>query len=108
LTNQNIFLTSPKIKTENMIESGRILPGKVLVKEIPPVEKVGSIFVPNVTKATTVVGEVVIVSKPLPNLDPEITIGDRILHGPHSYVNVEIEGNPYRLVNVQDILYIYK
>jgi len=34
-----IFYYFCKIKQKNMIESGRILPGKVLVKEIPPWKK---------------------------------------------------------------------
>ena len=90
------------------LESGRVLPGKVLVKEIPPVEKIGSIIIANVAKPSTVAGEVVLVGDDLPTMKMPVAPKDRILHSPHSFVSVEIEGNKFRLLSVQDILFIWR
>lgn len=92
-----------------MIESGRILPGKLLLKPIKEEEKQGLIFKPvDVMKVKTHAGEVVIVGDPLPTLDSKIQVADKVLHSPHSFVEVEIDGEQYRLLNIQDVLFIYK
>uniref|UniRef100_A0A6M3IKQ4 Putative chaperonin n=1 Tax=viral metagenome TaxID=1070528 RepID=A0A6M3IKQ4_9ZZZZ len=90
------------------LEAGRILPGKVLVKEIPPVEKIGSIIIANVAKPSMVAGEVVLVGDDLPAMKMQVSPRDKILHSPHSFVNVEIEGEKYRLLNMQEILFIWR
>lgn len=91
-----------------MIDKGRILPGKVLVKEIPPVEKVGNIFIANVAKPSIVAGEVVLTGDDLLTMKMPVSVGEKILHSPHSFVPVEIESVKYRLLSIQDILFIYK
>jgi co-chaperonin GroES (HSP10) len=91
-----------------MIEKGRILPGKVLAKEIPPVEKVGNIYIANTAKPSIVASEVVLVGDDLPAMKMPVSCGEKILHSPHGFVSVEIEGDKYRLLPATDILFIYK
>ena len=90
-----------------MIDSGRILPLKILVTEVKKAEKVGNIFIPETTKPKSIVGEVVLVGDSTPNMQMVCKVGDRVLHSPHSFVEVEIEGSPYRLLNMADVLFIY-
>lgn len=93
------------------LESGRILPGRLLLKDVPQSEKTesGLIYKPTaVVKQRTFISEVVLVGKQLPSLDHEIKIGDKILHSPNSFTNVDIDGEPYRLMPAEQSLYIYK
>ena len=92
-----------------MIEKGRILPGRLLMKEVPQEEKSGLIYRPvAVIKPKTFVSEVVLVGDPLPNLEHKIVIGDKILHSPNSFTNVDIENESFRLMDAQQALFIYK
>jgi len=92
-----------------MIEKGRILPGRILVKEIKEPEKTGLIYKPvEVMKQRTHVGEVVLVGDHLPALDHGIQIGDKVLHSPNGFVTVDIEGEVFRLLNAHDVLFIYR
>jgi len=92
-----------------ILNSGKILPGKVLVREIKEKEKTASgIVIPvDVVRKKTYAGEVVIVGDPHPNLHVDIKVGDKILHSPHAFVGVEIDGEEYRLLNISDILFIW-
>ena len=106
-----IFNYLCKQKQKNMIEKGRILPGRLLVKEIKESEKTdsGLIFKPvAVVKQRTHVGEVVLVGDQLPVLDHKIQIGDKVLHSPNAFATVDIEGDSYRLLNAQDVLFIWR
>ena len=91
-----------------MIEKGRILPGKVLAKEIPPVEKIGNIYIANIEKPSIVASEVVLVGDDLPSMKMPVVPTEKIMHSPHGFVNVEIEGIKYRLLPATDILFIWK
>jgi len=92
-----------------MLDKGRILPFKVLVKEIKQPERKGSIIIPTeVIRFPTIAGEVVLAGEPLPHMEEPIKIGDKVLHSPHAFVGVEIEGESYRLLNQADVLYIWK
>ena len=92
-----------------MIDKGRILPSKVLVKPIEQETKKGSIIIPtNVIKAKTFAGTVVITGEGTEALPRVVEVGDKILHSPHSFVSVEIEDVEYRLLNFQDILFIWR
>lgn len=94
-----------------MIESGRILPLKVLVKEIKESDKTesGLIIKPvDVMRKKTHAGEVVLVGEGTPDIPMTIQAGDKVLHSPHSFVAVEIDGQDYRLVNYQDILFYWR
>lgn len=91
------------------LESGMILPGKVLVKPIKQEEKKGSIFIPNeVLKPKTHAGEVVLTGEGTANMPMVVVKGDKVLHPPHAFVTVEIEDTEYRLLNQGDILFIWK
>ena len=94
-----------------MIEKGRILPGRLLMREIPQDEKTesGLIYKPvAVVKQRTHVGQVVLVGDQLPTLNHGIQVNDFVLHSPNSFTNVTIEGTEYRLMDAQQVLFIYK
>ena len=93
------------------IDKGRILPGRLLMREIPQEEKTesGLIYKPiAVVKQRTFVSEVVLVGDQLPSLDHKIQVGDKILHSPNCFTSVEIEGESFRLMDAQQALFIYK
>ena len=91
-----------------MLEKGRILPGKVLVRPIKEEEKQGLIYKPvDVIKVKTYAGEVVMVSEPLANLPVVLSVGDRIFHSPHSFVSVTVDNEELRLLNQNEILFIW-
>ena len=90
------------------LEKGRILPGKCLIRPIKEEEKQGLIYKPvDVIKAKTYAGEIVMVSEPLANLPVVLSIGDRILHSPHSFVSVTVDNEELRLLNQNEILFIW-
>jgi co-chaperonin GroES (HSP10) len=93
-----------------MLDKGRLLPLKVLVREIKPPEKKGSIIIAvDVTRFPTISGEVVLLGALAGNLkDTQIDVGDKILFSPHVFVRVTIEDEEYLLLNLQDVLYIWK
>jgi len=93
-----------------MLESGSILPLKLLLKEVKPPEKVGSIIIAPQAKQPTITGEIVLIGDIPTNSiykKMKINIGDKVLHSPHSFVELEIEGTKYRLLNIQDCLFIW-
>lgn len=92
-----------------MIESGRILPGKILVKPIEEKKQTntGIIIPTEVIKPKTYAGEVVLVSTD-PSKEQIVFVGDKILHPPHAFVNVTIDGEDLRLLNQTDILFIWR
>ena len=94
-----------------MIDEGRVLPGRLLVREIKETEKTesGLIYKPvDIVKQRTCKGEVVVVGKQLPSLDHGIQVGDKVLHPPNGFVTVDIDNEPLRLLNAQDILFVYR
>jgi len=93
------------------LEEGRILPGRLLLKEIPESDKTASglLYKPvDIVKKKTFVSEVVMVGDPLPSLDHKIEVGNRVLHSPNGFVSLEIEGENFRLMNAADVLFINK
>ena len=95
-------------KTEIMLSAGHILPLKVLVKEIPKPEKTaGGIILAPTAKIPTILSEVILTGEGTNSMQMYVKKGDKILHSPHSFVPVEIDGTDYRLLNQQDILYIF-
>jgi len=94
-----------------MLESGDVLPLKVLLKEVKPPEKIGSIIVVPQAKQPTIVGEIVKLGD-IPQTtiykDLKIDVGYKVLHSPHSFVEVVVDDEKYRLVNIQDILFLWK
>jgi co-chaperonin GroES (HSP10) len=96
-------------KQKVMIEKGRILPGKVLVKPLKQDDKKGSIIIPSdVIKPKTYAGELVVIGDPLPTFKVELSVGEKILYPPHAFAKVEIDGVELNLLNVTDILFIWK
>ena len=94
-----------------MLDKGRILPSRLLVREIKQSEKTesGLIYKPvDIVKQRTHVGEVVLVGEHLPALNHGIQIGDKVLHSPNGFVTVEIDNESFRLLNAQDVLFIYR
>jgi len=91
-----------------MLDKGRILPLKVLVKEIEREEKVGHIIIAPIVKEPTIAGEVILVGDSTSTQKMVVEKGDNILHSPHSFVSVEIDGKDYRLLNQTDVLFIWK
>jgi chaperonin GroES len=94
------------------IEKGQILIGKALISEIKePDRTTGGIIIPiDVTKPKTFMGKVVIIADPLPvaRTKEPIIPGDMVLHPPHAFVSVTIDGIDYRLINQSDILFTWK
>jgi co-chaperonin GroES (HSP10) len=92
-----------------MLETGRILPLKVLAKPLDaPKQTAGGIIIPENANKLTISSEVVLVGDSTPNIEMKAKIGDKIIHGKHSFVIVEIDDEPYRLLNQADILFFYK
>ena len=92
-----------------MLEKGRILPGKILIKEVKEKEKTtsGIIIAPTV-KPKTYVGEVVLVGEDTPAIKMVVKEGNKVLHSPHAFAAVDIEGTEYRLLNQSDVLFIWE
>jgi len=109
MTFPKLFVLLCILKNRKMIETGRILPGKILCKEPPKVEKktTSGIIIPETTKSPTIIGDVVLTGESLPTLKMVVSDGDKVLFSPHSFVRVVIDDEPYMLVNLQDILFIF-
>jgi len=93
-----------------MLEKGRILPGKILVRPIKEEEKTASglIYKPvDVVKKKSFAGEVVLVGQDLPNFPMVVKIGDTILHSPNAFATVEIDNEDFRLLNQGDVLFMW-
>lgn len=97
-----------------MIDKGRILPLRVLLRPIKEEEKTSSglIYKPiDVIKKKTFAGEVVVVGDgvyletPMKDI---VHINDKILHSPHSYTAVEVDNETLHLINIQDALFIWR
>lgn len=94
-----------------MIEKGRLLPGKVLLKPIQEKsETVGGIIIPKeVLKPKTQAGTVVITGDPLNTMPMVVSAGDNVLYPPHGFVTVDLrEDGEYRLIDQKDILFIWR
>lgn len=92
-----------------MIETGSILPSKVLVKPLAQEEKKGSIIIPTaVVKKKSFAGEVVIAGDGTDALPRVVNTGDKILYSPHAFVGVAIDDVDYHLLNQGDILFIWR
>ena len=55
-------------------------------------------------------GKVVIIADPLPNVRTKepIIAGDFVLHSPHAFAGVTIDGVDYRLISQSDILFTWR
>lgn len=93
-----------------MIDKGRILDGRVLLKPVKESETTASglIYKAQIGKAKNFTGEVVLVAPPLPNSRRQVDVGNFVLMPPHAKVEVEIENESYFLVRQDDILFIWE
>ena len=92
-----------------MLEKGRILDGRILLKAVkePETTPSGLIYKAPIAKAKNFTGEVVLVAPPLANSRTQVEVGNFVLMPPHSKVEVEIDNEVYFLVRQDDILFIY-
>lgn len=92
-----------------MIEKGRVLDGRLLLKPKKEEEKTSSglLYKPMTAKPKNFIGQVALVGNPLPNSRTQVNIGDFVLMPPHSKVEVEIDNEVYFLIRQEDILFIY-
>jgi co-chaperonin GroES (HSP10) len=91
-----------------MLSTGRILPTKLLVKEPQKeTQTSGGIILPPAFKTPTIVGEVVLIGAEVNTEKFKVEKGDHILHSPHSFVPVDIDGEEFRLVDKTSILFLY-
>jgi co-chaperonin GroES (HSP10) len=92
-----------------MIESGNILPSKLLTKPIPRVEKKtnSGIILPNqVVKDVNISSTVVKIGSGVP-ADILIKEGDTVLYNPHAVQRLVLEDKEYGIVDYKDLLFIY-
>ncbi len=91
------------------LESGRILPGRILVRPLEERKQTSSgIYIPtDVIKPKTYAAKVLIVGESLPLMQMVVKKDDYILHSPNAFVSVTIEGEDLRLLNQQDVLFIW-
>jgi len=93
-----------------MIESGRIAPLKVLVKEPrreEEVKKSGIIIPHQVENKPAITGKVVMVGDSTEQTKAFVRIGENILFSPHAPVKVKIDDEDYLLLNQTDVLFIW-
>ena len=92
-----------------MLEKGRILDGRVLLKPVkePETTASGLIYRAPIAKAKNFTGEVVLVAPPLANSRVQVEVGNFVLMPPHAKVEVEIENETFFLVRQDDILFIW-
>ena len=91
-----------------MIENGRILPLKILVRELEPPKEKGHIIIPTaVIRNPTLAGEVVLVGDSTKNVEMVIKVGDKVLFSPGTFVKVTIDDKEYLLLDSQHVLFIW-
>ena len=83
---------------------GKVIGGKVLVKEIKPEEKTkGGIYKPATQKRNQLEGEIVSTGA-----DAEVKVGERIIFIKHIGVKFTIDDEEFILINEKDILFRYQ
>ena len=93
-----------------MLEKGRILDGRLLLRPVkePETTASGLIYKAPIAKPKNFTGEVVLVAPPLANSRVQVEVGNFVLMPPHAKVEVEIDNEPYFLVRQDDVLFIYE
>lgn len=87
--------------------TGKVLPGKVLIKPSPAEEKTSSgIIIPDSAKEKPQKGVVTLVGEPKKDETNVAKVGDTVLYGKYSGTEINIDGTDYLLMNHSDILYI--
>jgi chaperonin GroES len=98
---------------------GRIWPlgDRVVIKEIETQDKIGSIYVPDSAKQKPTIGEVIavgsgifdhfgkkeeVICRPM-----SCAVGDKVIYGKYSGVEVEVAGDTLLVIKESDILGVY-
>ena len=99
-----------QIKTDrNMIQTGNILPTKLLVKPIERKERKtnsGLIIPDNIIKDVNISSTVVLIGTGVP-ADVKIKEGDVVLFNPHSKQRLVLDETEYGIVDYRELLFIY-
>lgn len=86
---------------------GKILAGKILVKQQEAEEKTSSgIIIPDSAKEKPQQGTVVLTGGDKKDEPMEIKVGDVVVYGKYSGTELQIDGEDYLLMSQSDILYI--
>ncbi len=86
---------------------GKILAGKILVKQQEAEEKTSSgIIIPDSAKEKPQQGTVVLTGKDKKDEPMEIKVGDIVSYGKYSGTEINIDGEDYLLMSQTDVLYI--
>ena len=86
---------------------GKILAGKILVKQQEAEEKTSSgIIIPDSAKEKPQQGTVVLTGKDKKDEPMEVKVGDVISYGKYSGTEINIDGEDYLLMSQSDVLYI--
>lgn len=91
--------------------NGKVLPLKVVVKEVKPEEKTtgSGIIIPETERRRpTIAGKVVLTGEGTTEVPMVVGIGDNVLFTQMSGVRFEHEGEEYILINQSDVLFIFK
>lgn len=86
---------------------GKILAGKILVKPQEAEEKTQSgIIIPDSAKEKPQQGTVVLVGASKKDEPMEIKVGDVVVYGKYSGMELTVNGEDYMLMSQTDVLYI--
>ena len=91
------------------LESGRILPTKILVREFEKKETLvgaGLLYKPATVKEPMIRGEVVLTGSGTPQVEMSVRVGEQILFSPHVFQKVLIDNFTYFILDVRDCLFI--
>jgi len=88
---------------------GKVLEGKVLIKQQEAEEKTASgIIIPDSAKEKPRAGTVILVGAPKKDEEMELKKGDVVLYGKYAGQELNIDGTDYLLLSQSDVLYISK
>ena len=96
---------------ENLaLDNARILPLKVLGREIKPKEKKleSGIILPDVKKPSTMSAEVVMVGEGTKEIPMTVKVGDTILFTPMSAVRFQYEDEELMLLDQNSVLFMFR
>jgi co-chaperonin GroES (HSP10) len=93
-----------------MLDKGRILDGRLLLRPVKEEEKTASglIYKAPIVKPKNFTGEVVLVGNPLLNSRTQVNVGDFVLMPPHAKVELEVNNETFFLVRQEDVLFIWR
>ena len=78
---------------------------RILIKPEPKKEKIGRILLPEEAKKESMEGTVVALGTAK---NFEVSIGDKVIFNKYGSMDIDVEGNQYKLLTSDDILAIIK